>query len=67
MAAATAEVTSMPGVVAPAADARILLTSYDVLDVVEESSELIEEVELISDSPERCYQDLTVDVERNRR
>jgi hypothetical protein len=48
MPAATAAVTSMPGVVAPATEARILLISMAEFVVVEDRSELIEDVELIA-------------------
>ena len=49
MPAATAAVTSMPGVVAPATAARILLILMaGVVAVVDDKSELIEEVVLIA-------------------
>ena len=49
MAAATAEVTSMPGVVAPAAEARMLLILIDgVVVLVPDKSVLTAETELIA-------------------
>jgi hypothetical protein len=49
MAAATAEVTSMPGVLVPDSAARMLLRLTAVfVVVVDDKSELIEEVELMA-------------------
>jgi hypothetical protein len=56
MAAATADVTSMPGVVAPVAEARMVLRLMDVDAVLDAGSKEVTDVELIGS---RYYQNVT--------